>query len=98
MRRHDLDLTSLLVGMVFLGVAAVYIVGQATGAQLDASWLGPLILVSLGLAGFVGGVARSWRRSSDCDEPSGQDAAAATPGTTSAAPDSPTTRESAPRS
>jgi len=54
MRRHDLDLLSLIAGAVFLVVALSHLVGAATGEQLDLAWLAPAVLVGLGVAGLAG--------------------------------------------
>ena len=62
MRRHDLDLTSLLAGAVFVAIAAVYLLGAATGTTIDGTWELPLALIALGLAGLVGGLGRALRK------------------------------------
>lgn len=62
MRKHPIDLTSLLAGLVFVGLAAVYLLAAASGNEVDASWVLPIALVALGLAGLVGGVSRAVRR------------------------------------
>jgi hypothetical protein len=61
-RKHPLDLTSLLAGLVFVALAAVYLLAAATGNHVDASWVLPLALVALGLAGLAGGITRAVRR------------------------------------
>ena len=65
MRKHPLDLTSLLAGLVFIGLAAVYLIAAATGNEVDSSWVLPIALVALGLAGLVGGITRAVRRPDD---------------------------------
>jgi hypothetical protein len=47
-RRHDLDLASLLSGLVFIAVA----VAGLAGADLDLRWLLPTVLVLLAVAGL----------------------------------------------
>lgn len=54
MRRHDLDLVSLITGVVFALVAAAHLVGAATGDSLDPLWLAPVLLIGLGVAGLAG--------------------------------------------
>ena len=54
MRRHDLDLVSLITGVVFALVAAAHLVAAATGDDLDPLWLAPILLIGLGVAGLAG--------------------------------------------
>ncbi len=54
MRRHDLDLVSLITGAVFALVALAHLVGAATGDSLDPLWLAPALLIGLGIAGLAG--------------------------------------------
>ena len=68
MRRHELDLMSLVAGLVLIGVAAAYLVGHLTDVRVDASWVAPLALIGLGLAGLAGGLSRA-RRSGSSDQP-----------------------------
>jgi hypothetical protein len=65
-RRHDLDLTSLVAGLVFVGIAVAYLVGAYTKVRIDAGWVLPFGLVGLGLAG-LGGTLRAGLRSGDQD-------------------------------
>lgn len=59
MRRHPLDLASLLAGLVLTGLAAVYLVASLTDHRLDAGWVLPIALVAAGLAGLAGGLTRA---------------------------------------
>ena len=61
MRRHELDVLSLVAGLVFVVVAVSHLVTQATDADLDGRWIAPLVLIALGVAGLVGAL-RSGRR------------------------------------
>ena len=61
MKRHPLDILSLLLGLVFLAVALAYLVGQATGAIPSMLITMPLMLAGLGIAGLVGAVAAMQR-------------------------------------
>jgi hypothetical protein len=58
-RRHDLDLVSLITGVVFALVAAAHLVGAATGDALDPLWLAPVLLIGLGVAGLAGALRSS---------------------------------------
>lgn len=61
MRRHDLDLLSLIAGAVFAAVAVTSLVGAASGESLDLAWLFPVVLVGLGIAGLAGALRSSSR-------------------------------------
>src|SRR4051794_3839317 len=51
-RRHDTDVTSLVFGLIFVGVAGLWLLGQSDVMDLpDLSVLGPALLV---VAGFIG--------------------------------------------
>jgi len=63
MRRHDLDLTSLVAGLVFVAIAVTYAVGSYTHTHVSAGLVLPLGLIGLGLAGLAGTVRRSLRDS-----------------------------------
>ncbi len=61
MRRHELDLTSLVTGLVFLAIAAAYLVAEFTDRDISAGWVLPLGLIGLGLAGLTGSLRRGLR-------------------------------------
>ncbi|MCU0264521.1 MAG: hypothetical protein MUC45_00160 [Actinomycetia bacterium] len=61
MQRHDLDLTSLVAGLVFVAIAVAYLVGALTDVRVDGAWVLPLGLIGLGVAGLAGSVARARR-------------------------------------
>lgn len=75
MRRHDLDLLSLIVGAVFLTVATTHLLVAASDSDTSLGWLFPVVLVGLGAAGIAGAL-----------RPVRRDAVAA--GTTDSTPDS----------
>lgn len=54
MRRHDLDLVSLIAGVLFGMIALVHLVGAATDEAVDPRWVAPVLLVGLGVAGLAG--------------------------------------------
>ena len=64
MRRHDLDLVSLITGAVFALVAVGHLIGAATGDSMDPLWLAPALLIGLGVAGLAGSL-RSGGRADD---------------------------------
>ena len=61
MRRHPLDVFSLLSGLLILGFALAYLVGAATEYRLDARLAVPLLLVGLGAAGLAGALVAQRR-------------------------------------
>ena len=73
MRKHPIDLTSLLAGLVFVALASVYLLAAATGNHVDASWVLPIALVALGLAGLAGGLTRAVHRPSPATAPTSGD-------------------------
>lgn len=61
MRRHDLDWVSLIGGIVFTGIALLYLVVAVTDATVDARLVWPLVLVALGAAGIATAVSANLR-------------------------------------
>lgn len=64
MRRHELDIASLVGGLVFAGIAVAYLIGAATSVRIDAGWVLPIGLVGLGVAG-LGGTLRAGLRGNE---------------------------------
>jgi hypothetical protein len=65
-RRHETDVTSLVFGLVFVGVAALWALVQADLLSLpDASVVGPAVLVVAGLVGIAVTLRRGSRGSRD---------------------------------
>jgi len=60
-RRHELDWVSLIAGIVFTGIAVLYLVVAGTDLSVDARIVWPVVLVALGLAGVATAV-RATRR------------------------------------
>ena len=61
MRRHDLDWISLIAGIVFTGLALVYLAVGVTDVNLDQRFVWPLVLVALGAAGIATAVSANMR-------------------------------------
>ena len=61
MKRHPLDILSLLLGIVFLLVALAYLLGDVTGSIPGMQITMPLMLAGLGVAGVVGAIAAQQR-------------------------------------
>ncbi len=51
MPRHDLDALSLMAGMAFVGVALVALIDEGPGLPLR--WVGPALLILVGVVGLV---------------------------------------------
>lgn len=80
MRRHELDWVSLIAGVVFTGLALLYLLVAATDVTIDARIVWPIVLVALGLAGVATAVRATQREErafpaaavdADDDEPTG---------------------------
>ncbi len=54
MRRHELDLFSLVTGLVFVGIAFGHFLDVGSAFDLDGQWIVPVVLVALGVAGLAG--------------------------------------------
>jgi hypothetical protein len=51
--RHDLDLTALVTGLVFVAFGLVFVIDGAGWADVDLRWIAPVLLVALGAAGLA---------------------------------------------
>lgn len=51
MPRHDLDALSLMAGIAFVGVAVAALLDEGPGVPLR--WVGPLLLIVVGVVGLV---------------------------------------------
>ena len=61
MRKHELDVFSLLAGVVFVAVAVVHLVTANTTHSSDVRWVFPVAMVLVGLASLIGLVRRGAR-------------------------------------
>lgn len=68
MKRHPVELLSLISGIVFLVFALAYIVGAAMNITLQTQLTLPLLLVGLGAAGIAAAVVAQ-RRLDDAPTP-----------------------------
>jgi uncharacterized integral membrane protein len=60
-RRHDLDWISLIAGIVFTGIAVVYLISGIADVDLDGRFVWPVVLVALGAAGLATAVKANLR-------------------------------------
>jgi F0F1-type ATP synthase assembly protein I len=70
MSRHDLDLTSLVSGIVFVGVGIVFLLDLSADYSVSPRWVIPLVLIGIGLAGLLS-TANAGRRGTRGSSPSG---------------------------
>ncbi len=56
MRKHPIDLLSLVAGVLFIALATGYIVGNYTDVEVNPRLVLPVTLVALGVAGLAGSV------------------------------------------
>ena len=53
MPRHELDLTSLLAGMLFIGLGLAFVLELTEVVDVDARWIWPVLFLGLGAAGLA---------------------------------------------
>ena len=57
-QRHSTDVTSLVLGLLLLAVAAVYLVVDLSNASVDVRWAAPAALLAVGALGLAASVRR----------------------------------------
>jgi cell wall-active antibiotic response 4TMS protein YvqF len=60
--RHDLDLTSLIAGLLFVALGLVFLSDRTGLIDLDVRWIWPSLLMGLGIAGLASGWGRGDER------------------------------------
>lgn len=58
MERHDLDLTSLIAGLLFLSLGVVFLMDLSGSIELHVRWVWPALLMGLGIALLAAGPGR----------------------------------------
>lgn len=53
MKRHELDLTSLISGAIFIAVGVVFLIDISADYSLRPRWIAALVLLGLGAAGLA---------------------------------------------
>lgn len=61
MKRHELDLFSLVTGGAFVTVAVLYLLDSAGVLSVDGRLVIPLLLIALGVGGLAGALYRMAR-------------------------------------
>ena len=51
--RHPRDVLSLVLGLLLVVAGGLFLLVDAGGAELDARWVAPLVLVGVGGAGLL---------------------------------------------
>lgn len=59
MERHDLDLVSLIFGILFLGLASTALFDNIDLTPFEARWVWPVLLISAGALILVSSLNRS---------------------------------------
>lgn len=67
MRRHPVDLVSLVAGLLFTALAVGYIADNYSDVDIAPTLVLPLALVVLGIAGLAGSVLAQRRSNRDLD-------------------------------
>lgn len=58
MQRHELDLTSLIAGLLFVGMAILFLSDLVGTIDLHVRWVWPALLMGLGVALLASGPTR----------------------------------------
>lgn len=56
--RHGRDAMSLVLGLVLLAVAGLFLLVDLTDRSPDLRWVGPVLLIGIGIAGLAAAVRR----------------------------------------
>jgi hypothetical protein len=87
-RRHSTDPVALLAGALFITVGAAYLGGALSDTKIEARWVLPTVLITLGFAGLLVSLvnlARQRRTAGVAAQPVGSGTVAAGPGADTAA-------------
>lgn len=68
MKRHDVDVLSLVAGLFFLGVVATWALDWAGVVHHGGRWLLPGLLVVIGVAGLLSALPRRRRHDQPSDD------------------------------
>jgi uncharacterized membrane protein len=63
MNRHPLDTFSLISGLLFATLGAVFMLDQSDHIKLDARWIPAIVVFVLGFAGIIANGRKALRQS-----------------------------------
>jgi hypothetical protein len=58
MKRHPLDVVSLLAGLLFTGLGIAFLLDALNAWSADITWVPPIVLIVFGLAGVLSTIGR----------------------------------------
>jgi len=53
MSRHEVDVVSMVSGLLLVLLAGLFLLDELTSLSLDAQWVVPVVLLNVGVAGLV---------------------------------------------
>ncbi len=56
--RHARDITSLVAGLLLLAIGGLFLVTDLSNGSYDLRWLGPVVLVAVGVTGLAASARR----------------------------------------
>ena len=60
--KHEPDVFSLMSGLLLTLIGGLYLLGDLTSVDLDGRWVGPVVLIAVGLVGLLSTLRRTTRR------------------------------------
>jgi uncharacterized membrane protein HdeD (DUF308 family) len=67
-KRHPVDVISLIFGLIFVGIAAWWLLARVSSIALPVGWVVAIALVVIGTIGLLAAI-RPARRAPDPDQP-----------------------------
>lgn len=68
MKKHPVDVVSLIFGLIFVGIAAWWLLARVSAVALPAGWVIAIALVVIGAIGLLAAI-RPGHRESDRTDP-----------------------------
>lgn len=60
--KHEPDVFSLMAGLLLALIGGLYLLSDLTSVDLDGRWVGPVVLIAVGLVGLLSTLRRTTRR------------------------------------
>jgi hypothetical protein len=73
MKRHRLDLLSLVAGLLFAGLGTAFLLDALDQWSADLTWVPPIVLIVLGLGGVASTIDRHAPRTATVEAPDNDD-------------------------